>query len=57
MGLTAIAAASPVSIDAVDRLKKRNGKKVPRVNQIPKTGKLKLSFFPMTLSLSAQNRS
>ena len=52
MGLTAIAAASPVSIDAVERVAKKTRKKaVPRVNQVPKTGKLKLSFFPYELKL------
>ena len=53
MGLSAIAAASPVSVNAVDRLT-RNGRRrraVPRVNQVPKTGKLKLSFFPYELKL------
>ena len=52
MGLTAIAAASPVSIDAVERVtKKRSKKAVPRVNKVAKTGKLKLSFFPYELKL------
>ena len=52
MGLTAIAAASPVSIDAVERVAKKGRKKaVPRVNQVAKTGKLKLSFFPYELKL------
>ena len=51
MGLTAIAAASPVSINAVEQVAKRGrrGRRVPHVNQIPKTGKLKLSFFPYEL--------
>ena len=52
MGLTAIAAASPVSINAVESVAKKKSKKaVPKVNQIPKTGKLKLSFFPYELKL------
>ena len=51
MGLTAIAAASPVSIDAVERVAKKGRKKVPHVNQVAKTGKLKLSFFPYELKL------
>ncbi len=52
MGLTAIAAASPVSIDAVERVARKGRRRpVPRVNQIPKTGKLKLSFFPYELKL------
>ena len=52
MGLTALAAASPVSIDAVERVAKKGRKKaVPRVNQVAKTGKLKLSFFPYELKL------
>ena len=53
MGLSAIAAASPVSVNAVDRLtrKGRRRRAVPRVNQVPKTGKLKLSFFPYELKL------
>ena len=49
MGLTALAAASPVSLDAMERM---TGKAVPTgVNQIPNRGKLKLSFFPYELKL------
>ncbi len=49
MGLTALAAASPVSIDAVERM---TGNTVPAgVNQVPNRGKLKLSFFPYELKL------
>lgn len=49
MGLTALAAASPVSIDAVERM---TGDTVPAgVNQVPNRGKLKLSFFPYELKL------
>ena len=51
MGLTALAAASPVSIDAVERVAKKGRRRVPRVNQVAKTGKLKLSFFPYELKL------
>ena len=51
MGLTALAAASPVSIDAVERVTKRGRRAVPRVNKVAKTGKLKLSFFPYELKL------
>ena len=51
MGLTAIAAASPVSIDAVERVAKKGRRRVPRVHQVAKTGKLKLSFFPYELKL------
>ena len=51
MGFTAIAAASPVSINAVEQVAKKGRRRVPRVNQIAKTGKLKLSFFPYELKL------
>ena len=52
MGLTAIAAASPVSIDAVQCVAKKGRRRnVPRVHQVAKTGKLKLSFFPYELKL------
>ncbi len=51
MGLTALAAASPVSINAVEQVAKKGRRRVPRVNQIAETGKLKLSFFPYELKL------
>jgi len=48
MGLTAVAAASPISINALD---KATSQQVPRVNRINGTGKLKLSYFPYELKL------
>jgi len=54
LGLTAIAAAAPASLNAMARKPKKaaSKKRVPqRVNQVAKTGTLKLSFFPYELKL------